>query len=215
MLVFDHLRILSVTWLSWLRPMLEVHWMRFLDCLSAPALDELRMCLHLRGGAQWEEPAFTAFQLRSPNVTNLDIEGNGFSVPSNALISALRHAPSLTHLSLRDCSVDDACLRALSYTDGAELLVPHLHSLTLADNHVIFSQNALASTIASRWWADVELASPSRVPAVARWRQIRLRVDSNGEGFNPNSEFRDKMEDLHKSGLVIHFVEYDSRDSAW
>ncbi|KAJ6451649.1 hypothetical protein C8R45DRAFT_1223824 [Mycena sanguinolenta] len=202
MLTLNRLHIFSVTWVGY-----EDRYMRFLDCLSAPALDELRLCFRLDRAMGWAEATFTAFQLRSPKITKLKIEGNGLTVPANAFIAALRHAPSLTHLSITDCFLHGTLLEALRYTDDAEPLVPRLHSLAFADMDTTLSEDDLASMIASRWWTDTELASRTRTPSVVRWRRIRLRDDSKySEGFKPSTKFRDTMEGLRKTGLAVDLV---------
>ncbi|KAF7357569.1 F-box domain-containing protein [Mycena sanguinolenta] len=204
-LVLNQLRILSVTWYGD-----EGYGMQFLDCLSAPALDELNM--YLEGGRsdmQWAEATFTAFQRRSPNITKLRITGRDcLSVPSQALITALRYAPSLTHFCIEDCpnAADEDFCHALCYIDDAEPLVPRLHTLAVGEFGGDLSQEGLANMIASRWWSDAELGSRSRPPLVARWRQIRLRGDSIEEGFNFDSEFRDAMYALQEGGLDVDFV---------
>ncbi|KAF7357431.1 F-box domain-containing protein [Mycena sanguinolenta] len=72
-LMLNHLHVLSVTW-----PQVEF---QFLDCLSAPALDELCICIPFQssgGSGEWKQPTFTAFQRRSPHMTKLEIDANGF-----------------------------------------------------------------------------------------------------------------------------------------
>ncbi|KAF7357422.1 F-box domain-containing protein [Mycena sanguinolenta] len=212
MLALDRLRFLFVTFTE-----AQLHDMRIFDCLSAPALDELCLFFEYDGRIGWAEATFTAFQLRSPNITKFQIEGNDFFVPSNALITAFRHAPLLTHLSIEDCpgSIDEALLQALSYTDTVEPLDPRLHSLAVAEINGNFSQDGLADMIASRWWTNAELASRSRPPAVARWRQIRLRDDSNHSSFEFSPNFYDTMDALQNTGLDVDFVELDSWKLNW
>ncbi|KAJ6455402.1 hypothetical protein C8R45DRAFT_1036260 [Mycena sanguinolenta] len=196
--VLHHLHCLSVTWVEE-----EVLGMLFLDCLTAPDLDELHLCFEPDcQGMRWEEAAVTAFQLRSPNITKLKIDGNGFSIASNALITALRHAPFLTHLSIDDCqgSIDDGVLLdALCYGDDVTPLVPHLHCLALAEMDRLFPEEALGRMIASRWWTDEQLASRSRPPTVARWTQTELGALDR----RPSRRLRDAMKDLRQTGLVV------------
>ncbi|KAF7357602.1 F-box domain-containing protein [Mycena sanguinolenta] len=209
-LALNQLRILSVTWVG------DESGMQFFDCLSAPALDELHLCFE-EGDIDWAEDAFTAFQLRSPNITKLKIEGEGFPVPSHALITAFRHAPFLTHFSIDHCpnSVDDHFCQALCYTDDAEPLVPRLHTLAVAETDGKFSQDGLANMIASRWWTDTELASRSRPPAVARWKQIRLKEDWIGSSFEFSSTFRGTIYALQETGLDFDFVELEYWKLDW
>ncbi|KAF7354717.1 hypothetical protein MSAN_01385600 [Mycena sanguinolenta] len=217
--VLDHLRILSITWSGE-----EVHHMLFLDCLSAPVLDELHLRYYrLDGdpGLVWSEMTFTAFQLRSPNISKLKMEGDGIAVQYNALIATLQHAPSLTDLSVIDCCTNrDALIYALHYTDGIEQpLVPCLHTLALADVNMtgLYGrwQDHLPRAFASRWWTDAELATRSQTPAVARWRQIRIRDDSTRAGFQCSPVFRRAMEDLRHAGLIVDLVEYGSWNAVW
>ncbi|KAJ6519199.1 hypothetical protein C8R45DRAFT_918272 [Mycena sanguinolenta] len=98
MLALDHLRILAVSWPS----PAAVHGMRILDYLSAPALDKLHLCFQFNRDVKWAEATFAAFQQRSPNITELKFSGRGLFIRPDALIAALRHAPSLTHLSFDD-----------------------------------------------------------------------------------------------------------------
>jgi len=79
-----------------------IHFMPFLDRLSAPALEELRLFLHSH--SVWMAPQFTAFQLRSPNLRRLEINNSpsysDLQMTWDGLRTALVHSPSLTHLSL-------------------------------------------------------------------------------------------------------------------
>ncbi|KAF7357423.1 F-box domain-containing protein [Mycena sanguinolenta] len=195
--VLEHLHCLSVNWIE-----NKVFAMRLLDCLSAPALHELHLCFEPEcQGMEWAEATVTSFQLRSPNITKLKIQGQGLSIPSNALIVALRHTPSLTHLLIEHCpgTIDDGLLQALCYTDNVKPLVPRLHSLALTELRKPFQEDGLASMIASRWWTDVELASRSSPPTVARWTQIELRT----VGKRPSRRFWDTLEALRQTGLIV------------
>ncbi|KAF7361256.1 F-box domain-containing protein [Mycena sanguinolenta] len=201
-LVLHHLQFLSVTWAGE-----DFNDILFLDCISAPPLDELHLCFDPEGaGVEWEEATFTAFQIRSPNITRLKIEGNGFAVPANALVAALRHTPALTHLTIDDCPGTEALPRALCHTGDVEPLVPRLHNLVFGELLVpIFSEDGLASMISSRWWTDAELESRSKPPGVARWRQIQLCAPRFSQSF------RDTIENLRQMGLAVELIEYDSR----
>ncbi|KAJ6519193.1 hypothetical protein C8R45DRAFT_1117323 [Mycena sanguinolenta] len=173
-----------------------IHAMQFLDYLSTPALDELHLHFLLDRSVEWAEATFAAFQQRSPNITKLKIGGRGLFIPPDALIAALRHAPSLTHLLVDDfCgAIDDTLLEALCFTHDVEPLVPRLHSLALAVS-VGFPQleDVLANLITSQWWTDAELMLRSEAPAVDRQRRIKLRDDSNCldqfPGFTPRPQF--------------------------
>ncbi|KAF8194266.1 hypothetical protein K438DRAFT_1827630 [Mycena galopus ATCC 62051] len=103
------------------------HVLPFLDCISAPALERLILTFPLYATqCIWSEPQFTAFQLRSPNIAHLEIS-NAKNLTSDNLITALRHAPSLTRLTLDRVphGSDAAFINALA-NDG---LVPQLRTL--------------------------------------------------------------------------------------
>ncbi|KAJ6584625.1 hypothetical protein B0H19DRAFT_1249578 [Mycena capillaripes] len=177
------------------------HFGPFLDRLSAPALDNL--CLDFSEGQEvlWTEAQFTAFQQRSPNITQLEFSWTDLT--SDDLSAALRHAPALTHSSLNHCPncMDNALLRALHYKDGPDLpLVPRLHSLVLEYmERNTFTEDILVRMIVSRWWTDVEMASRSAPPAVARWTHVELRTEFS-------QHFEDVMEDLRHTGLHVELL---------
>ncbi|KAJ7837716.1 hypothetical protein B0H13DRAFT_2105187 [Mycena leptocephala] len=155
----NHLRVLSLHF--WGR---SLYFMPFLDCLSAPALEEL--CLNfgdISPMQPWAPAGFTAFQLRSPNITRLDLTSSNLA--SDDLTTALLHTPSLTHLKILGCDYcfDDTLIEALQYKDGVEPLVPRLHHLIWDSeiNENVFSEDLLTDMIASRWWTDMELAAHS------------------------------------------------------
>jgi uncharacterized protein YjbI with pentapeptide repeats len=190
----NHLRVLSL--IFW-EP--SPYFMPFLDCLSAPALEELCLNFADMGPRRqpWTQADFTAFQLRSPNITRLDLTFSNLT--SDDLTTALLHAPSLTHLKILacDCCFDDTLIQALQYKDGVEPLVPHLHHL-IWDSEIdenMFSEDILTDMIASRWWTDMELAVHSASPAVARWTHVELYY-----AFNQRS--RDILKDLPSDVLI-------------
>ncbi|KAJ7264946.1 hypothetical protein B0H12DRAFT_1101549, partial [Mycena haematopus] len=49
----------------------------------------------------WTQARFTAFQLRAPSITQLDLRYS--SLTSDDLKTAIRHAPSLTSLKITSC----------------------------------------------------------------------------------------------------------------
>ncbi|KAJ7837717.1 hypothetical protein B0H13DRAFT_2677804 [Mycena leptocephala] len=171
--ILNHLRVLSLNF--WGR---SPHFMPFLDFLSAPALEELCLNFADMGPRRqpWTQADFTAFQLRSPNITRLDLTCSNLT--SDDLTTALLHAPSLTHLKILacDCCFGDTLIQALQYKDGVEPLVPRLHHLIRdsENDENVFSEDILTDMIASRWWTDTELAAHSAPPAVARWTHVQL-----------------------------------------
>ncbi|KAF7363972.1 hypothetical protein MSAN_01055800 [Mycena sanguinolenta] len=152
------------------------HFMPFLDCLSTPVLEVLRLNFVGMGfSPRWIQESFTAFQLRAPNITHLDL---GYAdLTSDDLRTAIRHAPSLAHLRLIGCDacIDDAFLDSLCYKAGTIPLAPHLHNLFIdgivPDN---FTPDILAGMIASRWWTDAESAWHLAPSSVARWTRVQL-----------------------------------------
>jgi hypothetical protein len=182
-LSLSHLRSLSVDYIDYIEPAGHAagHGASFLDNLSAPVLEEL--CLHFgklnSGSARWAEARFPAFQLRTPNITGLELQYS--TLTSRELKDVLSHTPCLERLTLKHCvcCFDDTFIDALHYKDGVTPLVPHLHSLVLGFmlENSLGRPDIMASMIASRWWTDIELASNPVPPAVARWTLVRV------EGF--------------------------------
>ncbi|KAJ7268118.1 hypothetical protein B0H12DRAFT_94613 [Mycena haematopus] len=123
---------------------------------------------------RWTQAHVTAFQLRAPNITNLKLYCSSLTLDD--LRTALRHAPSLTHLELVRCPacVDDTLIDALCHKAGVSPLVPHLHDLCLDDSAGNFTKDNLVGMITSRWWTDAELALCLIPPAVARWTRVEL-----------------------------------------
>ncbi|KAJ7928850.1 hypothetical protein B0H13DRAFT_1966518, partial [Mycena leptocephala] len=152
------------------------HWMSFFDRLSAPALQKLSVDYDdTIDVVEWTEAPFTTFQLRSPNISQLEL--SCMTLTSDDLTAALRHSLSLTHLKLYGCRpcFDDALIGALHYEDGMDPLVPRLHSLSLDemdDND--FTEELLVDMLVSRWWTETELASHPIPRAVARWTLVEL-----------------------------------------
>ncbi|KAJ7267703.1 hypothetical protein B0H12DRAFT_120967 [Mycena haematopus] len=170
----NHLHFLTLDFFG-----LAGHVTPFLERLSTPVLDNL--CLDFEmiaiGNEVWTQTSFTTFQLRAPNITHLEFRYS--CLTSDDLRTAIRHAPSLTHLKLNNCPAcfDDALIDALCYKAGVTPLVPHLHYLRLEDIGDNFTKDTLVGMIASRWWTDAELASRWIPPAVARWTRIQLWGD--------------------------------------
>ncbi|KAF7357564.1 F-box domain-containing protein [Mycena sanguinolenta] len=155
------------------------------DYLSAPVLQDLRLEL---GEMHWTQAHLTAFQLRAPNITQLEILSGCWSFTSDNLVTTVRNSPLLTHLELTCCDdcFDDAFIRALHYEPGPTPLVPRLHHLTVRDEEMNFTEEILAGMIASRWWTDTELISFVVPPAVARWTHVNLDVE-----YDFGSQFED------------------------
>ncbi|KAJ7727369.1 hypothetical protein B0H16DRAFT_1894469 [Mycena metata] len=158
----------------------------FLERLSAPALESFRLDPGIN--AVWMEPTVTAFQLRSPNVTHLELFIDRLT--SADLRTVLLHTPSLTHLEVHKRRTNDTAFpRVLQYHDGEEALVPRLHDLII--NCSFFramdteAEKALMETIASRWWTDSQPALRSVPSAVARWTRV---VVTSRFAFGPNMQ---------------------------
>ncbi|KAJ7863461.1 hypothetical protein B0H14DRAFT_468525 [Mycena olivaceomarginata] len=178
------------------------HGASFLDNLSAPALEEL--CLDFgnlsAGSPRWAGAHFPAFQLRTPNITGLELRYS--TLTSDELRTALYHTPCLERLELRHCPccVDDILIDALHYKDGLTPLVPHLHRLVLELGLPESGlADTLASMLASRWWIDTELASNPDLPAVARWTLVRL------EGFL-EPHFVNIMQGPQRKGIPLELM---------
>ncbi|KAF7357617.1 hypothetical protein MSAN_01358100 [Mycena sanguinolenta] len=176
------------------------------DHLSTPVLQEL--LLELGEGTHWTQAHLTAFQLRAPNITQLEIALTGcWSFISDNLVAAVHNSPSLTHLKLIFCDdcfndcFDDAFIRALHYEDGVTPLVPRLHHLSAWNawnGEVNFTGEILAGMIASRWWSDAELASYGAPPAVARWTYVEF--DMGFHEWGPH--FADILKDIPSDVLT-------------
>ncbi|KAJ6466274.1 hypothetical protein C8R45DRAFT_1219390 [Mycena sanguinolenta] len=166
---FSHLRRLDLNFVA--------DFTSLFNHLSAPMLQELWLGL---GEIHWTQAHLTAFQLRAPNITQLEFDPSGCqSFTSDNLVATVRDSPSLTHLKLTCCDdcFDDAFIRALHYEDGVTPLVPRLQHLTVSNEEMNFTPEILADMIASRWWTDTELASFVVPPAVARWTLVNLDID--------------------------------------
>ncbi|KAJ6466257.1 hypothetical protein C8R45DRAFT_1219376 [Mycena sanguinolenta] len=152
------------------------------DYLSAPALQTLAL---FSNDPYWEHARFTAFQLRTPNITCLEFNSQHY-LTSQDLGAAIRHAPSLASLIIRFCDdcFDDAFIHTLYYKDDVVPLAPHLHILIVQSNDAKFTEDILAGMIASRWWTDAELASLPVPPAVARWTFVDLDLERYDWGLH-------------------------------
>ncbi|KAJ7163008.1 hypothetical protein C8R46DRAFT_1221798 [Mycena filopes] len=143
--------------------------MEFLGCLSVPSLEHLNV--HFREPHGWNTPIFTAFQLRTPSITWLELSNSRLT--PGQFISILTHTPALTHLTLGfyrwplDCG--EAYMLALSYRPGCSPLVPRLQHMTILEVPNSRAQEFLASMIRTR----AEAGS-----AVARWKEITLNIPS-------------------------------------
>ncbi|KAJ6466456.1 hypothetical protein C8R45DRAFT_1173125 [Mycena sanguinolenta] len=170
-LAFTRLHTLSFT--AFTRPSFAVvPFTPFFNSLSAPALQELFLAF---GGMRerWTETHFTAFQLRAPNITRLNLWDTALA--SDEFRTVLLHASSLTHLKLFKCpGFDDAAITALRYVNGVTPLVPRLHNLVLEGMVHRVTDDILAGMIASRWWTDAASRS------VARWTHVELWHDLSG-----------------------------------
>jgi hypothetical protein len=173
----------------------EGYFTPFLHCISAPALEKLH--LDFDDDMEWVEAHLTAFQLRAPNITQLELNYSGLT--SDDLTAVIRLAPSLTHLHLSFCNhcIDDALIDALRYREGVNPLVPRIHTLVLENWVQNFTEDNLASMIASRWWTDAEVASYSPPPTVSRWTRVKLSLNAF------SAHFKDTIEVLRSKGLPL------------
>ncbi|KAJ7727352.1 hypothetical protein B0H16DRAFT_257110, partial [Mycena metata] len=164
-----------------------------LNLLSAPMLETCSISFKFADGP-WTQSAFTAFLLRTPNITDLRL----LSCPltSNDLIATLAHAPSLTHLDLHSCFLlDNTFLLALhSHADNVTPpLVPLLH-----DFHFYYSasevltETLIMSMLMSRW---------SGGSATARWSRVVL---SHLSPFH-TKDFMDGITELEHQGIPVEY----------
>ncbi|KAF7357478.1 Cytochrome P450 [Mycena sanguinolenta] len=165
--------------------------------LSTPALQELQ--LH---GVRWIPADFTAFQLRAPNITSLELIDSYSCVPRD-MKAAICDTPSLTHLTIKDCkeSFDDAFISSLCYKDGLTPLVPRLHHLVVDSNVVNFTEDVLASMIMSRWWTETERASYA-APPVARWTYVELRLSMGFRPYQLGARFTEPVKTIPPDVLI-------------
>ncbi|KAF7330854.1 F-box domain-containing protein [Mycena venus] len=171
----------------------------FLDRLSAPALKKLSLDFGetFTDDSEWIQANFTAFQLRSPDITQLNMSYS--TLTSDDLRTVFRHASCLTHLKLVGCErcFDDDCIAALRYTDGTESLVPRLHHFVFDKTYAMaFTEHILVGMIASRWRTDAQVAAHLVPDVVARWTHVELRG-------NYKRKFKNMVEDLQRQGLPI------------
>ncbi|KAJ7046491.1 hypothetical protein C8F04DRAFT_1064459 [Mycena alexandri] len=170
----------------------------FLDFLATPALETCSISF-IPESISWTQAAFTAFLLRSPNITHLRLLWCPLS--SNDLIAALVHATSLTHLELTGCHrLDDAFPLALHYRVDTPPLVPLLHDFSLLYMSEALTENVIEGMLASRWRTDDELASSPIPLPVARWSHVVLTTTHT---ISFSQQFLDAMEELERRGLSV------------
>ncbi|KAF7357404.1 F-box domain-containing protein [Mycena sanguinolenta] len=182
----------------------------FFDRLALPALKVLTLDLRLE--QTWSSAEFTQFQLRSPDIEQLELNrepddtwAEGPITPSD-MLALLRHAPQLVKLSVDHCmgSFDDSVISALRYSPThATHLVPKLEDLSLefitAED---FDEDILDATIQSRWWTAEQLGTLPAPPKVARWSDIFIHYGDDDDD-NVSSQFRAKLEEYRSQGLEI------------
>ncbi|KAK7005836.1 F-box domain-containing protein [Favolaschia claudopus] len=127
----------------------------FFAPLALPSLRTLRLSFNRSAGIPWPVEAFTTFQMRAPQLSDLCLSGTWITAAQ--LIGVLRLAPALTSLSLICCPecVKDAFFLAL--TEGptsARQLVPQLTFLYLRDVRSEFGNDKLDAAIRSRGWSE-------------------------------------------------------------
>ncbi|KAJ7692779.1 hypothetical protein B0H16DRAFT_919467 [Mycena metata] len=164
-----------------------------LNLLSAPMLETCSISFKFADGP-WTQSAFTAFLLRSPNITHLRLLW--CPLTSNDLTTTLARVPSLTHLDLDCCYLlDNTFLLALhSHADNmTPPLVPLLH-----DFHFYYSasevltETHIVSMLTSRW---------SGGSATARWSRVAL---SHLSPFH-TKDFTDGITELEHQGIPVEY----------
>ncbi|KAJ7719949.1 hypothetical protein B0H16DRAFT_1605567 [Mycena metata] len=180
----------------------ETHFMPFLDSLTAPALTSL--VLYFGSPCRWLESAFTAFQLRSPHLTSLEL--SFASLTSDDLKVALFHAPLLSELELHYCThcVDDDLILALHYKRDSEPLVPLLRNLSLRGiSPTTLSENTLVGMITSRWQTDAKEESQAAPMTIPRWTRVQLGLQPTSSKFS--QKFENIIGNLKRTGLPISY----------
>ncbi|KAJ7465091.1 hypothetical protein FB451DRAFT_429401 [Mycena latifolia] len=176
------------------------HFMPFITRLALPALKDLR--LDLNHDCVWTSADFTQFQLRSPNIEYLNIES--LDIASSDLLTALRHAPSLTKLRVEDCygSFDDDVAAGLEYSETNIVdLAPGLVDLSLSGVGDYFENDMLYAMIESRWWTDEQALAFPTPPRVARWASIDI---CRGEDCHVSPELEAKLDGYRSQGLDVY-----------
>ncbi|KAJ7039856.1 hypothetical protein C8F04DRAFT_1085107 [Mycena alexandri] len=157
----------------------------FFAPLDLPVLRSLELSF----SCAWPDREFAAFQHRCSNITQIRL--SHCPILSHQLVSVLRLAPALTHLSLEDCEncIDDRFLEAFRQ-DGvdSQQLVPKLRELNWRGiDHRRFADDVFEAAIRSRCRTD---ATP---PDAVRLQKANLDVYSR--------RLFDRMQDLVKHGV--------------
>ncbi|KAJ7727355.1 hypothetical protein B0H16DRAFT_1779277, partial [Mycena metata] len=174
----------------------------FFSCLTLPVLK--RLTLDVAFDLTWSATEFTQFQLRSPNIDYLSIDGAQLS--PDDLMTILRHAPSLLELHLAGCrdAFNDIVLEALCASPRAPVpLVPRLHTLVVYDSCEDVDDDMLEALITSRWWTDDQLAAFPAPPTVSRWSRIDIERDGDEA---VDREFETKLDEYRAQGLFVHVI---------
>ncbi|KAJ7680725.1 hypothetical protein DFH06DRAFT_1164049 [Mycena polygramma] len=163
----------------------------FLVPLSLPSLESFD--LDCDTSMIWPAEAFSAFQIRSPNIAQLSL--TKFTITITELVALLRLTSALTTLSLAGCQncVETSLFQALIYDETSpQQLVPRLRSLSFRNvpNNVKLEDRVVQRAIRSRWGTDA---------AVARLQSLKI------SHWHLGKNFRKEMRDLVEQGLELNF----------
>ncbi|KAJ7100229.1 hypothetical protein B0H15DRAFT_1018478 [Mycena belliarum] len=153
--------------------------MPFFAHLALPGLTSLT--LYLGYDLKWISTEFTKFQERSPHLQSFTIHGG--EIGSISLLEALRHAPSLTRLSLHNCMscFDDALISGLHYSGENTTVAPKLESLSVLHGETHVDEDSLIAMIRSRWCIS---------PNIARWSRIYIDLINLNDASGAHLELR-------------------------
>jgi hypothetical protein len=178
-----------------------VNFEPFFRRLHLPALKALRLRLYDDSlFFQWSSPAFHQFQMQSPHIECLVLDG--CRITSQEFRAVLFQAVDLKELQLICCenSVDNNLLSALQYRESDTVhLAPKLEKLFLKSYD--FNEESLEAVIDSRWWTDEALLSMP-TPAVVRLKSM-VYSDNSGYPKVVTQRFIDKMKRYQSEGLYL------------
>jgi hypothetical protein len=189
-----------------------VNFEPFFRRLHLPALKALRLRLYDDSlFFQWSSPAFHQFQMQSPHIECLVLDG--CRITSQEFRAVLFQAVDLKELQLICCenSVDNNLLSALQYRQSDTVhLAPKLEKLLLESCMDDFNEESLEAVIDSRWWTDEALLSMP-TPAVVRLKSVDYS-DNSGYPKDFTQRFIDKMKWYQSEGLDLSEFFLDEGD---
>ncbi|KAJ7137749.1 hypothetical protein C8R44DRAFT_727962 [Mycena epipterygia] len=172
----------------------------FFQPLALPALTSLQFRLGEKP-LSWPTAEFSLFQLRSPNIQNLDLSNS--TISPEGLISLLRSSPAVKELTLNYCRecIDESFLRALEYHHEADTdpLAPMLEGLTWDGFPRDFEETSFEAMIRSRWWPTGQPPPfAGGIPKIARLMGTFIRCSDSWSG-----DFEARMKDCADDDIFI------------